>query len=934
MPFKDAPIQRKLMTIIMLTCGAVLVLMCAAFFTYEFLTFRQTTARHLSTLGEIIAANSTAALAFQNQEDAQEVLSALKAERHIVAAALYDQNGKLFVKYPDNLSVDAFPVLPEANGSRFGRASLITFQPVVQGGNKRLGTLYLKSDLGAMYERLRLYSMIALLLIAVSLLVAYLLSRMLQRQISRPILALAETARAVSDHRDYSVRVTKSGADELGLLTDAFNHMLTRIQEQDQALRGSEARVRAVLDSAISAVLVIDEAGTITDWNARAEAMFGWTRDEVLGLVLADLVIPVRYREQHQHGMKHFLVSGEGPVLNQLIELSALRRDGSEFPVELSISPLRTDEVVTFCGFVTDITARRQSDQKLQAQLARLELLNQITRAIPQRQDLQSIFQVVIHSLEKNLQIDCCFICLYEPADNAFIVTTGGCNALTSALIIPEHLSIPVDQNGFSRCTAGEMIYEPDISKMDFLFLQRLAAGGLSALVLAPLLVDNTIFGVLVAARREPQSFSSPDCEFLKQLSDHVALAAHQAQIYGKLQQAYDDLRQTQDAVMQQERLRSLGQMASGIAHDINNAISPIALYTESLLENEPNLSSRTRNYLEIIERSIDDVAATVARMREFYRPREPQMTLTHVRLNDLVQQVVDLTRARWSDMPQHRGVAIRMRTELAPDLPNVMGVESEIREALTNLIFNAVDGMPEGGILTLRTLVSDGRPDGTSTLRQVYLEVADSGVGMDEDTKRRCLEPFFTTKGERGTGLGLAMVYGMVQRHSAELQIVSAPGQGTTVCLGFSLPVAAFITSFQPPLAPAPQSLLRILIVDDDPLLAKTLLETLEADGHWVLSAEGGQMGIDVLSAELERGATFDVVITDLGMPYVDGRQVASAVKHKSPSTAVILFTGWGQRLVDDGDIPPHVDLVLSKPPKLRQLREALTSVCQPNDS
>jgi PAS domain S-box-containing protein len=931
MPFRDAPIQRKLMTIIMLTSGAALLLMCAAFFTYEFLTFRQTTARHLSTLGEIIAANSTAALAFQNQDDAQEVLNALKAERHIVAAALYDENGKLFVKYPETLAVDTFPVLPEGDGYRFERASLVAFQPVVQGGNKRLGTLYLKSDSGAIYERLRLYSMIAVLVIAVSLLVAYLLSRMLQQQISRPILTLADTARTVSDHRDYSVRVGKSGADEVGLLTDAFNLMLTQIQKQDQALRGSEARVRAVLDSATSAVLVIDAAGKIIDWNARAEAMFGRSRGEVLGLVLADLVIPVRYREQHQRGMEHFVASGEGPVLNQLIELSALRRDGSEFPVELSISPLRTDEVVTFCGFVTDITARKQSEQKIQAQLARLELLNQITRAIPQRQDLQSIFRVVINSLEMNLQIDCCFICLYEPADNAFIVTSVGRNALTSSLAITEHLSIPVEQNGFSRCKAGKMIYEPDISQMDFLFLQRLAQGGLSSLVLAPLVVDSAVFGVLVAARREAQSFSSPDCEFLKQLSDHVALAAHQAQIYGKLQQAYNDLRQTQDAVMQQERLRSLGQMASGIAHDINNAISPIAIYTESLLENEPNLSARSRSYLEIIERAIDDVAATVARMREFYRPREPQMTLAPVHLNALVPQVVDLTRARWNDMPQRRGVAIRMQTELAPDLPAIMGVESEIREALTNLIFNGVDALPEGGTLTLRTRVSDSASDSTARLGHVYLEVADTGVGMDEDTRRRCLEPFFTTKGERGTGLGMAMVYGMVQRHSAEMAIESSTGEGTTVRMGFALPITAFIKPTQPLEAPVGQFVLRILVVDDDPLLAKTLRETLETDGHVVVTADGGQAGIELFGAELARGGMFDLVITDLGMPHVDGRQVASAVKRSSPSTSVILFTGWGQRLVDDGDIPPHVDLVLSKPPKLRQLREALISVCQP---
>src|SRR5205823_11557403 len=233
-------------------------------------------------------------------------------------------------------------------------------------------------------------------------------------------------------------------------------------------------------------------------------------------------------------------------------------------------------------------------------------------------------------------------------------------------------------------------------------------------------------------------------------------------------------LRQTQKAVMQQERLLALGQMASGIAHDINNAISPVALYTESLLEREPGLSPGARGQLETIRRAIDDVAQTVARMREFYRPREPQLTLAPVDLNAIVQQVVDLTRARWSAMAQQRGIAIAMRTELASDLPAIMGADNEIREALTNLIFNAVDAMPNGGPLTVRTRVAQqqGSPAEEGAVpRFVQVEVIDSGIGMDEDTRRRCLEPFFSTKGERGTGLGLAMVYGAVQRHSADIR-------------------------------------------------------------------------------------------------------------------------------------------------------------------
>ena len=395
------------------------------------------------------------------------------------------------------------------------------------------------------------------------------------------------------------------------------------------------------------------------------------------------------------------------------------------------------------------------------------------------------------------------------------------------------------------------------------------------------------------------------------------------------MQQAYEDLRQSQQTVMQQERLRALGQMASGIAHDINNAISPVALYTESLLEHEPNLSARARDYLATIQRAIEDVAETVARMREFYREHEPQLLLAPVYLNRVAEQVIDLTRARWRNLPQELGIVVRMQTELASDLPVVMGAASEIRDALTNLIFNAVDAMPEGGTLTLRTrVVSAPGAAADRPMTLVRLEVCDTGVGMDEETKRRCLEPFFTTKGERGTGLGLAMVYGMVQRHSAEVEIESEPGKGTTTRLVFPPAAPGTVSMVCPPAPPRPTQPLRILVVDDDPLLMKSLRDTLESDGHHVTTADGGQAGIDAVVAAEQRHEPFAVVLTDLGMPFVDGRQVAAAVKSASPSTPVILLTGWGQRLITENEIPMHVDRMLNKPPRLLHLRAALAGV------
>ena len=250
MAFGDWPIRRKLTAMFLLISGLVLLLTSAAFIGYQHLSLRRTTRSSLSTLGRIIAANSTASLAFANETDASEILSALRAEPHIVAAALYDRRGRLFAKYPAEVSSGDLPVAPTSDGYRFERGHLLGFQPVAEASNQRLGTLYLDSDLKAVYTTLRLSGMIAAGVMAVSLLIAYLLSMALQGMISQPILTLAETASAVSERRDYSVRAPPVGRDELGVLTQAFNHMLGRIEDQSRALHESKERLDLALRSA------------------------------------------------------------------------------------------------------------------------------------------------------------------------------------------------------------------------------------------------------------------------------------------------------------------------------------------------------------------------------------------------------------------------------------------------------------------------------------------------------------------------------------------------------------------------------------------------------------------------------------------------------------------------------------------------------------
>ena len=321
------------------------------------------------------------------------------------------------------------------------------------------------------------------------------------------------------------------------------------------------------------------------------------------------------------------------------------------------------------------------------------------------------------------------------------------------------------------------------------------------------------------------------------------------------------------------------------------------------------------RDYLEIVGRVVNDVSATVGRMRDFYRRDDAEAEFAPVSLNDLVPQVVELTRARWSDMPQQRGIVITVATELESGLPPVMGNASELREALTNLIFNAVDAMPQGGAITIRTLST-----GTAEAARVRLEVADTGVGMDDETRQRCLEPFFTTKGQRGTGLGLAMVYGAAERHKAALDIASAPGAGTSFRLEFA---AAQVESAP---EPAPQAVetgpLRLLLVDDDPSVLHSTHVVLELDGHAIIAADGGEAGIAALKAAKAAGESFDVMVTDLGMPYVDGNQVARTAKELFPDMMVVLLTGWGRKMNDRDQSTAHIDHMLAKPLDIDELR------------
>jgi signal transduction histidine kinase/ActR/RegA family two-component response regulator len=816
---RDISIKRKLTLIIMVASTVAVLLVSGGFVAYELITYRQAMTRDLSTLAEIIGNQSTAALTYDDKAAAEEILGALNAKKRIVAAGLY-RGGRLFAQYPARpAAAGLFPASPAPDCARFESEHLVLFHEIRLKGES-VGTLFLKSDLQEMRERFGRYAAMILLFMLAASVATYFLSFFLQRIISRPILHLAETAKAVTVKKNYAVRAAKHGADELGQLIDGFNEMLGQIQERDAALQQVNERL-----------------------EKRVEER---TRD-------------------------------------------------------------------------------------LRQQFTRISLLNQITQVISERQDTESILHVVLRQLEDHLSLDLGCVALFDaPAGTLNVVALRVKNPhLTAKLDLREGAVLTLSDTGLHQCQEGQMVYLPDTLKGPATFAEKLACAGLRSAVAVPLLVENKLFGVLLAARLKTDGFAGADCEFLRMLSEHVALAAHQARLHNELERAYNELRQTQQAVMQQERLKALGQMASGIAHDVNNALSPVVGFADLMLQDEHGLSSNGKKYLKHIRTAGEDIAHIIARLREFYRHRDDRESLQELNFNALVEQVVDMTRPRWRDIPQSRGATIELHTDLAPDVPALVGIESEMREALTNLVLNAADALPHGGKITVCTRIARREVTLNQETYSTYVmaEVSDTGVGMSVETRKRCLEPFYSTKGKHGTGLGLSMVYGVMQRHEGSIEIESEPGKGTTVRLVF--PVRKLAPADAAAKAKGAVSKpLQILYIDDEPLLRELLKELLGRDGHRVQVSDSGHSGVEIFCQARQRGRPFDVVITDLGMPYMDGREVAAAVKRESPGTPVIICTGWGTFMQEDGDLPAHVDGLLSKPPRIAEIHAALRRV------
>jgi signal transduction histidine kinase len=424
---------------------------------------------------------------------------------------------------------------------------------------------------------------------------------------------------------------------------------------------------------------------------------------------------------------------------------------------------------------------------------------------------------------------------------------------------------------------------------------------GLRSAIRVPLFSKGDVLGTFHLISRHPNAYGEREREILEQVAAQIAAAIENSRLFirvkeheAELERAYEELKAAQDYMVQSERLRALGEMASGVAHDFNNILAIILGRAQLALEDEEG--DKMIKNVRVIEQTALDAAKTVRRLQEFAGVRASR-AFEAVNLNQLVEGALEMVESRRVKLEETEGVTIEIGTELNEVAP-VAGDAAELREALVNIIFNAMDAMPEGGKIMVKSEQENGL---------VVLSVSDTGMGIPEEIKGKLFDPFFTTRAPAGTGLGLSVTYGIVNRHGGSIEVESTQGKGATFYI--RLPVADGVEEgSRPERKPPTIKRATILLVDDDPEVSEVLGLMLQQMGHQVTVVTSGE---EALSA-FEKG-DYGLVITDLGMPEISGRDVARAVKAMKSETPVMLITGWGVQL--DQEEMQDIDGVIEKP-------------------
>jgi PAS domain S-box-containing protein len=705
----------------------------------------------------------------------------------------------------------------------------------------------------------------------------------------------------------------------VGVATLDDDRNITVVTDLTEGRRAKE-RKAAVMSSALDAVVVMDEAGLIVEFNPAAERMFGYAKAEVLGRQLSDLVIPPRARLDHEQGVEHYLDPSTDPVLGMRSELTALRRDGLTFPVELSIARMGSRTPTSFVGFIRDISERRIAERLLLERMQVAALGADVGAALTTGETLREILQRCAHAIVTHLGVAIARIWTFNvsPQRLDLQASAGLLTAVDRASSDPSVRTFDIE-----HLARGQQPYVSNDLQNDSLVLDHEWARRerLQSFAEYPLLVDGELVGVIAMFAQQP--LTDVALKALASIADTIAI-----RIRGKLaEQANIGL---EEQLRQSQKMEAVGRLAGGVAHDFNNLLSVILGYADFAIE-DLDAGDPLRGDIEEIRHAGLRAAELTRQLLMFSRQQvvEPKV----LDLNDVL--------ARMGKMLQRIvGEDVTLTTVPAASLDRVRVDPGSIEQVIMNLVINARDAMPTGGNLTLETanVTLDEHyvtsHHGAIAGPHVMVSVTDTGTGMDKATMARMFEPFFTTKEKgKGTGLGLSTVFGITQQCGGTVWVYSEPGIGTTFKV--YLPQ---IDAMSDAVQPARDAVLRrgtetVLLVEDEDQVRDVARGILKRSGYTVLEARNA--GEALLLCE-RHTTPIDLLLSDVVMPGMSGPELAKRLAEARPEMKVLCMSGYtDDAAVRHGVIGAHFAYIqkpLTVDTLTRKVREVLECSKRPD--